>query len=116
MMEKQKKLIYKKWGLANCFENHIELNKHLKLKKYNSLRKDIILHEQGHDLNKFDLEHEFKINFKTFFILLWFILVHPSCWIDFLPVQYRNKEFIYDKNLIMLYGIAITSIVFYFFI
>ena len=92
------KVKYCKYGLANYYEDHIEIN--ISLKKNKKLRDLIVKHELGHS-NKFDLLHE--INPLLGIKAIPFLLMHPSCWVDFLPIRIRNKEIIYDKNLIILY-------------
>ncbi|MFX1312078.1 MAG: hypothetical protein ACFFHD_05655 [Promethearchaeota archaeon] len=108
MKKKQKKVIYVNKGLANCYEDHIEINKNLKKDKI--LRDYVIKHELGHK-DSFDLFYEFKsINLKIMPRLLRFIKNNPSTWIDFLPIQYKNKQLIYDTNLIILYLIIISTL------
>ena len=104
MKKKQIKVIYKNTGLANFFSDHIELNNKLKYNK--RLRDYIIKHELGHK-EEFDLLHEFKIDWKVMPYVLWFVLTTPSTWIDFSPVQYRDKQIIYDLNLSILYCLII---------
>lgn len=101
MKKKQIKVVYAKRGLASFFGDYIELNYHLKNNK--KLRDYIVKHELNHS-KSFDLGHEFKsINFKIMPSLIYFVLKHPSTWIDFLPIYIRNKTFIYDINLTILY-------------
>lgn len=105
MKKKQKKIIYCNLGLANCYDDRIELNK--KLKNNPILRDYIYQHELNHNMDCFDLSHEFKISLKIFPRMFWFILKTPSTWIDFLPIQIRNKKIIYDLNMCSLYLIII---------
>lgn len=91
---------YSNKGIANFFGDYIEIHKDLKYNK--KLRDYIIKHELGHK-KEFDLWHEFKIDWKVMPSLLKFILVHPSTWIDFLPIQIKGKRIIYDTNLCILY-------------
>lgn len=117
-------IIYKKWGLANNFNTYIEINEDLK--KYPQLLEYVINHEKGHKESD-DLPHEFNFvkplnpinNKKSVNILygLWmniklmgFTIIHPRTWIDLLPIQYKNKEWIYDKNLSILYVVLIILI------
>jgi len=108
MKKKQKKIRYTKWGLSNCYENHIEINEKLKNKPI--LREYILRHEQEHKIGSFDLEQEFKINWKVIPSLFLFMITTPRTWIDFLPIQYKKKKFIYDPNMFLLYSILILSI------
>lgn len=102
------KVLYCSKGLANFFGNYIEINKKLKYNK--PLRDYIVKHELGHS-DKFDLMHEFKFDWKIIPSLLFFVLTTPSTWFDFLPVQIRNKQIVYDLNLLILYGFIILSII-----
>ena len=108
---KKQKVIYCNWGLANVYFDRIEINEKLKYNK--RLRDYIIKHELSHKTS-FDLSHEFKIDWKMIPSLFYFIIINPSTWIDFLPIQIKNKEIIYDLNLLLLYSIIIIIIVGYF--
>lgn len=108
MKKKQIKILYKRYGLANFFGNYIEINEKLKDKK--KIRDYIIHHELGHK-KEFDLLHEFKIDWKVLPSILWFVLTTPSSWIDFSPIQYRDKKIIYDVNLSILYALVIILLV-----
>jgi len=110
MKKKQIKIWYTIWGLANNLGTHIEINKQLKYNK--PLRDYIIKHELSHDLNKFDLGHEFfSINWGIMPKLFWFIITNPKTWIDFLPLQIKKRKLIYDTNMLWLY-LIIALIVF----
>lgn len=107
--ELKPKVVYCSKGLANCYpeENRIEINNKLKYNK--PLRDYIIKHELGHK-EEFDLSHEFKIDWKMMPSLLFFVLSTPSTWFDFLPVQRKGKNIVYDLNLLILYGLVILCI------
>jgi predicted SprT family Zn-dependent metalloprotease len=115
-MKKQQRIVYSEYGLANVYSDKIELNKSLKLKKYKVLRDYIIKHELEHKINSFDLMHEFKIDWKIMPKLIYFVIIHPSTYLDFLPVQRKNKYWIIDSNMCLLYLILISIIVGYFLI
>jgi len=112
---KKPKIKYCRLGLSNRYENYIEINQKLKRKKYKKLRNYIIKHEEGHTLNEFDLFHEFKIPPRIIPRLLWFIITTPETWIDFFPIQYKNKKLIYDSNMLILY-IMIIAIIFGYYL
>ena len=99
---------YVDWGLANNFGDYIELNK--ELKNDWRLREYVLAHELGHKKG-FDLAHEFKWN-KNLPRLIKFVLINPKTWIDLLPIQYKNKTFIYDINIGIMYIIIIVLILF----
>lgn len=104
MNKKQKiQIRYTKWGTANNFGNYIEINK--AFKKDKGLRDYIIKHELGHKKG-FDLLHEFDIK-PEIGKLFFFILKNPRMWIDFFPLQIKDKKIIYDANLFMLYMIIL---------
>lgn len=97
------------WGLANSYPDRIEINKNLKY--YKDLRNNIIKHELKH-IEGNDLIQEFDYNiWKIFPSLSYFILTHPSTWIDFLPIQIRKSKIIIDINMIKLYLIIIVLII-----
>lgn len=99
------KVIYCKYGLANHYSDHIELNYHLKNNP--KLKKIILEHELRHS-DKFDLKHEIDplLGLK----ILPFFLLHPSCWIDLFPIQYRRGHWIFDLNISLLWIIIIILI------
>lgn len=98
--KKQIPVRYSKLGLANFFGDYIEINRNLKDNK--KLRDYIIHHELGHK-KEFDIAHEFKIDWKIMPLLFLFIIKNPSTWIDFIPIQFRNRQIIYDTNLLIIY-------------
>lgn len=108
MKKKQPKVIYKKYGLANWFRDRIEINENLKYNK--PLRDYIIKHELGHS-DKFDLIHDLKIDLGIIPVIV-FVIKNPKTWTDLSPIQFKNKQLIYDLNLSLLY---IMIILFGFF-
>lgn len=106
--QNQLKVKYSDYGVANFFGNYIEINKKFKYNK--PLRDYVVKHELGHK-NKFDLSHEFEIDYHIFPLMI-FILKNPSTWTDFLPIQFKKKKIIYDLNLMILYVFIISLIVF----
>ena len=99
------KVKYCKYGLSNYYPDHIEINQHLK--KHKTLRNIIIKHELGHS-ERFDVKHDFDIPLGL--MVIPFIIKHPSTWIDFLPIQRKDNEWVYDLNIIILYSICITGL------
>jgi len=114
-MKKKLKVIYTKFGLANFYKDHIEINEKLKHNKI--LRDYVVKHELGHKIG-FDLDYEVKDGIslltkpKVAFSLLYLYLTTPSTWIDLLPVQIKNKQIVYDLNLTILY--AFIGLLIYF--
>lgn len=108
MKKKQIKVVYTKYGLANFFGDYIEINS--KLKNNKKLRDYVVKHELGHS-DKFDLGHDFKIEWKIVPSLLLFVFSTPSVWIDFLPIQKKGEDIVYDLNLIILYLFLIVLLI-----
>jgi hypothetical protein len=108
--ELKHKVVYCSKGLANYYpeQNIVEINKALKKNKL--LRDYIVKHELGHK-KEFDLQHEFKINWKIIPSLFWFFITTPSCYIDLLPIQKKGKNIVYDLNLLILYALVILCII-----
>lgn len=96
---------YTKWGIANNFGDHIELNESLKL--YPRLHEAILNHELSHTdkpFSKKDLMLDLgESKVKTWDMIL-FIAKNPRSITQFLPF-YWTKEYglVYDINLILLY-------------
>jgi len=109
MKKKQIKVVYCRWGLANLYEDRIEINHALKYHK--RLRDYIVKHELEHKINSFDLSHEFKVNWKIMPSLFLFVITNKSTWNDFSPIQIKGKKIIYDSNLLLLYLIIIIILV-----
>ncbi len=114
-MEKQFKIIYRNYGIADRFDNDvIELNKHLI--KYPDLHKSLIQHEARHTnnqrFNRKDLEHDLSTpnQIKTW-KLTKFIIRHPLSLIQFVPVYWTKKRgLIVDYNLIVGWGVLLFII------
>jgi len=102
---------YVKWGLANRFDDGIELNENLK--KYPNLHGAILHHELGHkETNTFkqDLAHDLRpINKFSQKEVLAFMVRHPKSFTQLLPVYWssKRKQLIYDLNMIIIYGIVV---------
>ena len=110
----EQRVEYIDWGLANFYEDHIEINRGLSKDK--NLRDYVIRHELGH-VKGFDLKHEFDYsNFKLLGKLGWFVLKNPKTWIDFLPIQYKKGNLIIDYNQIIQYIIIIGLIIGLYFL
>ena len=107
----EQKVTYIDYGLANFYEDHIELNRKLGEERYKDIRDYVMKHELGHK-KEFDLKHEFDYsNLKILMKLWYFVLKHPKTWIDFFPIQYKNKALIVDYNQILQYLMIIFLII-----
>jgi len=106
----QNNIQYVEWGLANWYEDKIELN--INLKKYPKLHDYILNHEKKHKKG-FDLIHEFFLilNIKYLFMILLFCIKYPKTLIDLSPIWIKGNTLIYDLNKILLYSIALVCII-----
>lgn len=102
------KIKYCDWGIANFYGTHVEINRGLSKDK--RLRDYVVKHELGHK-DEFDLGHEFDFN-PMLPRLAKFVLLHPKTWIDFLPIQLKKGNIIFDLNLTLLYCIIISLSIF----
>ncbi|MHA1201362.1 MAG: hypothetical protein ACTSQ4_02420 [Candidatus Heimdallarchaeaceae archaeon] len=104
-------IVYVKSGIANTFDDRIEINENLP--KYPKLMKSILGHELQHT-DKFWSWQDFKLDFFSKgvdpFTLIGFMKNHPKATFQFLPFYWQNKRFIYDINMILMYGIFTTII------
>ncbi len=107
-------IVYTKWGLANRFDDCIELNENLK--KYPKLHAELLHHEIKHTNKKFtlfDLNHDLsshhEINQRS---LVMFMIRYPRTLIQFLPFYWsvKRKQFIYDLNLLLVYSLFFVII------
>lgn len=93
-------------GIANRFENHIEINKHLM--KYPHLLKPILEHEFSHTNKKVSIE-DFKLDFLMtpalhYKELFKFMIKHPRSLTQLLPFYWSKENgLVYDFNLMVMY-------------
>ena len=105
---------YVKWGLANRFDDGIELNENLK--KDMKLHNAILDHELGHkETNTFkqDFVHDLTpVNKLSQKELVAFMVKHPKTWTQLLPFYWSatRKEFVYDLNMLIVYGAVLGGI------
>lgn len=105
---------YTKWGLANRFDDCIELNEALKTNP--KLHAAILKHELGHkgtNTFKQDFAHDLTpMNELSQKELVVFMIKHPRTWTQLLPIYWsgKRKEFVYDLNMLLIYGGLIGGI------
>jgi len=105
---------YVNWGLANRFDDCIEMNIHLK--KNQRLHDSILDHEMGHKKHntfKQDLIHDLTpVNKLSQKDVLIFMIKHPKTFTQLLPFYYSpsRKEIIYDISMLIIYSFAGTLI------
>lgn len=116
-------LIYTNIGLANRFDypnkTIIELNKNLLKSEYKNLHNALLTHEYSHS-NKVISKQDFKVDFiesnSNSLEVIRFMLKHPKSFTQLFPIYYsKERGFVYDINLIILYTILtlITTITAY---
>ena len=94
-------------GIANRFEDCIEVNKHLK--NYPKLYQPIIRHELEHTDSLFswkDFKHDLNSEKKVNQIqMLKFMFKHPKSFTQILPFYYSKKRnIVIDINLSLIYS------------
>lgn len=90
-------------GLANSFDDRIEINK--EFKKDPELYDYLLKHELSHTNEIFslkDLRNELRFN-KNILKLLFFVLKRPKLWYELLPFYKKNGVWIYDFNMMFMY-------------
>ena len=101
-------IIYTRWNLANRFGDVIELNE--ALKENSKMRTSILEHELAHKKTntfKQDLAHDLRpIGKVSQWEILLFMIRHPRTLTQIFPFYYSpsKKEFIYDLNMLLIYG------------
>ena len=103
---------YRKYGIADNFGDHIELNENLK--KYPELHHAILNHELSHSDKKFsksDLMLDLSESKVSTWGMIQFIVQNPRSLTQFLPI-YWTKDYglVYDLNLILIYGVIVFLI------
>lgn len=97
-------------SIANRYQNHIEINHHLK--KYPDLLEPILKHELSHTDKPWSME-DFKLDFLSNdeinqWKLIKFMFKHPSSFVQLSPILYSKKKgLIVDINLLIMYSIMI---------
>jgi len=102
-------IIESNWGIANTFDDQIEINKNLK--NFPELRKKIISHELQHAkstswIANRRVDVKTKIRFKDLFP---FIRKHPKAFFQqYLPVTYSKSKdtLFFEWTLIILYTLG----------
>lgn len=95
-------------GIANRFEDCIEVNRNLQ--KYPKLYYPIIRHELEHSnkpFSLFDLKHDINSEHKINQIqMLKFMFKYPKSFTQVLPFYYTpRRKFVVDINLTIIYSV-----------
>lgn len=113
-----KEVIYVDWGIANSYDNRIELNRHLQF--YPQLHKQILEHELEHTNKEGFSKEDFaldlgpsKINYWTLFK---FMCKYPKTFTQFLPLKKDKDTIYYDINMCISWGaiLLVIGLGFYF--
>ena len=111
---------YVNYGIANRFENHIELHQALKQDKWKTLHDWILKHEREHHcggVSLHDFLHDIKpMPFDIRKLQYKFIWQNPSSLVQLLPVWYDAKRntLILDWNSIIIWtGSVIIAYLFF---
>ena len=108
----EKPIIYVNHGIANVFEDRIEMNRMLLLPNWEKLHDRILQHERGHKsggFTWFDFWHDIKGS-RDWLMLFKFILSEPSSWRDFNPICKTESGRVIDYSLLLSY-ILLTIII-----
>ena len=92
-------------GIANRFDDRIEVHEKLTLPRYKPLLIEIIKHELNHSdrwWSIYDLRHDIGA-FKNRGMYWRFVLTTPSSWIQFLPIYPSKGKWYFDITLIIFY-------------
>jgi len=108
---------YVEWGLANRFNDVIEVNVHLK--GYPELLKPILEHELSHTekqgFNKEDFLLDLSPSRTNYWKLFKFMVIYPKTFLQFAPCYFQKKEdkwtFIYDINMSIVWSVFIGLLV-----
>jgi len=99
-------------GIANRFENHIELNEHLP--EYPELHDAILKHELAHTDTPGFTKKDFLLDIGPSRVNYWklfkFMCIYPKTFMQFLPFYKKGNTFFYDINLCIVWGTIITAI------
>lgn len=102
------------YGIANRFDKHIEINKNLK--NYPSLYNSIIEHELSHTSEKGFTKKDFIIDFGSNKVSNWellkFMFKYPKSLTQFLPFYLKERQLIYDINMLFIWSFMIIVLVF----
>lgn len=107
-----KEVIETNWGIANTYEDRIEINK--ELVNYPELRAKIIKHENEHaNVKKKGIGGFMKdrkidaLTELTFWEMFKFSWRRPKTWIQYLPITYskRDDTIYFDWSLMILYSV-----------
>lgn len=98
-----KKVVYVDWGIANSYDDRIELNKHLQF--YPELHKQILEHELSHTDEKGFTKKDFALDLGPQKVNYWklfkFMCIYPKTFVQFLPIRKSGDTIYYDINMLI---------------
>jgi hypothetical protein len=101
-MPENPRIEYVNYGIGNTFKDRIELNK--ALKKYPKLHDKVLQHELKH----YNKEENVDLKEHQGWQMNKFIITHPSTWVQYLPVWYKNKIISYDPSMITIWILLLS--------
>jgi hypothetical protein len=103
---------YVPWGLANRFDTYIELKENLPL--YPELHNSILAHELGHSSTPGFTKQDFLLDLGpskvNYFKLFKFMCIYPKTFLQFAPFYRQKGVWIYDINLMIVWGVLLSAI------
>ena len=93
---------YVNYGIGNTFKDRIELNS--ALKKYPKLHKKVLEHELKH----FRGEEGVDLKEHQGWEMNKFIILHPSTWIQYLPIWYKNHIISYNPSMLVIWALLLS--------
>ena len=105
----REEVIYVKIGVANRFEDRIEL--HRDLAKYPLLQEWILDHERSHEKTGYTW-NDLKIDMlmppiDKLLDILKFMVIRPSTWIQFSPIYPSQGRWYWDRSKIIFWAIMV---------
>jgi hypothetical protein len=106
------KIVYVPWGLANRYDETIEINENLK--QYPELHDSILQHELQHTDSKGFTKEDFLLDLGPsnvdYFKLFKFMCFYPKSFLQFAPVYKRGKIIFYDINMAIAWSVILAVI------
>ena len=103
---------YVKYGIANRFDDYIEINENLRL--YPELHSAVLQHELAHTdkkgFNKDDFLLDIGPSKVNYWKLMKFMIMNPKSFLQFAPFYKQGKTFVYDINLCIVWGTIVSVI------
>ena len=108
------KVIEVPYGIANHFEDGtIEINEHLK--EFPELYNSVMAHEIEHTDEPGFTKKDFLLDIGptsglSYWKLFKFMCIYPKTFLQFAPIYRKNKVWIYDINLSIVWGLLLLAV------